>query len=225
MHHSCCSQKASLTIIGRRQPWRASLSLLLMICIGSYGCAPMQIPDYPKITAGSFRNATTKQDLSIAVRAMTDKKELEQYFGTDLSALKVLPVYVVAENRSLSTSFLLSKDNISLEHKVARDRIRQGSDSVAGESRGGTAVAVVGVATLSPLLLLAGAKAISDATVVKQNLASKALETRTVSPGKSVDGFVYFTLPDGKVPLLDWSISLHVKELGDSVHQFVFDLE
>ncbi len=233
MRHWCCSQNSIQGTTGRRKPWRATLSLLLMICISSYGCGTMQIPDYPKTTASSFRNATTKQDLCIAVRAMTDKKELEQYFGTDLSALKILPVYVVAENRNLSTSFLVSKDNISLVHKETMNSMRRGSDSVTGEpSTGYKAAAVVGAVgflAMSPPLvpfMLVGAKAGSDATVIKQNLTSKAFETRTVSPGKSVDGFVYFTLPDEKLSFANWCISMHVKELGsDSSHQFVCDLE
>ena len=110
--------------------------------------------------------------------------------------------------------------------------MRQGSDAVTGDTPGGKAMEVVGtvgIVTLSPVLIIVGmvgSQAGSDATVIKQNLASKALETRTVSPGKSVNGFVYFNLPDEKVSLVDWSISLHVKELGsDSVHQFVLDLE
>lgn len=237
---SCHSEVAAPTTLGTRQPWRVALSLLLMFCIVSYGCGTMQIPDYPKTTAGSLRNATTQQDLCIAVRAITDKKELEQYFGTDLASLRVLPVYVVAENRSLSTSFLLANDKISMEHKETKTSMRQGSDAVTGDlstaanaatAVAGTvgAVAMLGPVIISPILIplaMVGSQARSDATVIKQNLVSKALETRTISPGKSVNGFVYFNLPDEKVSLVDWSISLHVKELGsDSVHQFVLALE
>jgi len=219
-------QKLKQKTTQRWKPLRIALSLLLTICFVSYGCTTMKIPDYPKTDVASFGNALTKNDLCIAVRAITNKEDLERYFGADLSKLKILPVYVVADNKSVSTSFLLSKDHILLQHKKTGDNVQKGAAPATGHSTGGEVAAVIGTATLSLPLLFVGLKAISDATVVKQNLAAKALQTRTVSPGKSVDGFVYFTLPKETIPLAEWSISVHVKELGsDSKHQFVFTLE
>jgi hypothetical protein len=232
MRSSIRPQKANRAATGRRPPLRVILSFFLMICIGLYGCSTMQIPDYPKTSVTEIGNATTKKDLCIAVRAITDKNDLEHYFGTDLSELRVVPVYVVAENKNMSISFLLSKDRMALKHREAKGSTNRGEYTVTGDSTGGAVATGAGAAALvlAPVLalplLFAGGKAISDATIVKQNMASKSLQTRTVSPGRSIDGFVYFTLPDPKTSLADWSVSLEVKELGsDLTHNFEFGLK
>lgn len=213
-------------------PLALRLSFILMTTFAFHGCATMQIPDYPKTPVSSYSNATTKNELCIAVHAMTEKKDLKQYFGTDLSALKIVPIYIVAENRSPSSSFLLLKDHVSLQNKSTQDGLKQADRTGTGESLGGEVAVVTGsaallvVPVLAPLLLFPGFKAISDAEVVKHNLAAKELQTRTISPGKSVDGFVYFKLPDESGPLRNWYISIQARELGGSTsHQFTFTLE
>lgn len=211
---------------GRSKPWLAVFWLCVMLCITSYGCATMQIPDYPKPSSNALKREKSINNLNIAIHPITDKQELEQYFGTDLSEAQILPVYVLADNKSSSSSFLLSKDYIALQQKKTSYRLKTDSGSVTGRSQVGEIVALTGAALVSIPLLFGGIKAISNAEVVKQNLAAKALQTRTVSPGKSVDGFVYFKLPDKTTPLADWAILLDVKELGNnSMHEFVLTLE
>jgi hypothetical protein len=218
-------QNLNWKITLKQKPLRFILSSLLVMCSAFYGCTTLQMPDYPKTAANSLKNATTKNDLCIAVRAITDKNDLDQYFGADLIAdNNVLPVYVVAENRNPSTSFLLFKDHIALQHKQTGEDGKRGYDPVTGRSIGGEITSLVGAGGL--VLLFAGQKAQSNAAVIKQNIVSKELQTRTISPGKSVDGFVYFTLPDKKFSLADWSVSLDAKELGSNyVHQFLFTIE
>ena len=225
-------QKINQKTTPRRKPLYVILSLFLMICIGLYGCGTMQVKDYPRSSAATLGNAVTKNNLCIAARAVTDKKDLEQYFGTDLTELKILPVYIVAENRNISSSFLLSNDYISLQHTSGLEGAKHGDRSVSGKSPGGAATAMAGGASLllvplaAPALLFTGLKAVSDASVIKQNLASKTLYTGTISPGKSTDGFVYFTLPGEGGTLKDWTISVKVKELGtDETQQFTLTLE
>jgi hypothetical protein len=200
------------------------------------GCSTMQLPDYPQASANSHKNSTTKNDLCIGLRAMTDPRDLEQYFGTDLSARNVLPVYVVAENKNASSSFVVSQEHISLQHNATKDTVRQGDYTVTGKSSGGAAAAMMGAggllvvpliaAPVLPVLIVGGAKAMSNASVVKRNLASKGLWTRTVSPGKSVDGFVYFNLPEKNGSVKDYSLVIQVDELGnDAKHEFILPLE
>ena len=198
---------------------------LYMMCTSLYGCSTMQIPDYPQVAAASLVNAATKEGLCIGARALTNKADLEQYFGTDLTELKVLPVYIVAENTNLSTSFLLSKDQVSLVHAKTGDTAASGDSAVTGDSTAAVVYTVLGTIT-TPLLVFPAMKANSDATVIKHNILVKALQTRTISPGKSVNGFLYFTLPGEMTSIANWAVSLRVKELGcDLTHDFKLNLE
>lgn len=198
-----------------------ALGVVLTMCIGSYGCAMMQLPDYPKTSPSTFNNAKTEGNLCVATRALTNTDDLKQYFGADLYKDKILPVYITVENKSKSSSFLVSSDSISVQHNKSSDNMAKGHGSVSGVSSTGNVLQVFG--GLSGAF---GVKLTSDATVVKENLASKALYSHTVSPGKSVDGFVYFTMPNDRTPLADLTLAVQVKELGsDVMHQFIFTLE
>src|SRR5450631_818969 len=82
-------QKVNTIIIQRRKPLHSALSLLFMICIiciGSYGCTTGgPVRDYPKTPASTFSRAKTMADLCIAAHALTNKDDLNLYFGADLS--------------------------------------------------------------------------------------------------------------------------------------------
>ena len=203
-----------------------SLASILIATFAFAGCATMRIQEYPKTPVTSYSKAMTKNDLCIAIRPMTEKKELEQYFGTDLSALKIVPIHIVAENRSPSSSFVLSKDNMSLQNNRIQSSLKQGDRTGTGDTSGGEAAVLIGSVIGSPLLIFLGGKEISDAEVIKRNLVAKELQTRTVSPGKSVDGFVYFKLPEESGPGGDWYLSIQAGELGAKIsHQFTFALQ
>jgi hypothetical protein len=238
--------------------WKLLFLVMILFLIASFlftGCSSMQLADYPMALPSSFNNATTQNDLCIAVHAITEHKDrskyfgaigtligtkdwwkvhthlpeidrygvttfanidkfpaLKQYFGitsaTDFHYLMVQPVYVVVENKSPSSSFLLSKDNISVQHK---GRSIRGLSSEA-------------LRNFSDTLLESFAR--QDYEIIKENFAAKGLQTRTISPGQTVSGFVYFGFSEQDAPLKEWIISVDVKELGsDSTHQFVFTLE
>ena len=63
-------------------------------------------------------------------------------------------------------------------------------------------------------LMFNGGKEIADATVTHHGLVDKGLYTHTISPGKSVKGFVYFKLPDSKVNLKDLSLIVQASSLA-----------
>ena len=87
---------------------------------------------------------------------MTDKQEVEKYFGANLVSENILPVFVVVENRSESSSFLLSKDQISFRTEDAISPISSGRENIATDSTG-IILGVVGIALISiPISILGG---------------------------------------------------------------------
>jgi hypothetical protein len=197
------------------------LTFLVMMTFVLNACATMKIPDYPKSSVSALRNAMTNNGLSIAVQPVTKKDDLEKYFGRDLYALKIVPLYIVAENTSSTSSFLLSKDKVSLQNKNTQGGLKEGART--DKSTSGEASLLAGALLVSFPLELIGSKLISDAEVVRHNMAAKEMQTHTVSPGKSVDGFIYFKLPDEVKTLENWYILIEAKELGSgTTHQFSF---
>jgi len=213
-------------VLGR---WKLLLSACLF-SLGLSGCATMEIPDYPKVPVATYKNMTTIDGLHISAQAMTDKAELNKYFGTDLSVHNVVPIHLIAENKNLSTSFIIAKDKMSFRHRSTTDSLTTGGrvdgKSVKGEVLTiGGAVSLVAVPILAPALIFSGFKEISNAAVVKHNFAAKELQARTLSPGKSIDGFVYFTFPEGSGSVQNWQLLVQVNNLSSKkTQEFVLTL-
>ena len=54
----------------------------------------------------------------------------------------------------------------------------------------------------------------SNASAVQHSFAMKELRAKTVSPGKSTEGFVYFKLPDELNDSELWVVRVEAKKLG-----------
>ena len=109
---------------------------MLSFTILFQGCASLHLPEYKPQTIDRYPHAQVKDGLAIAANPLIDKEEVVKYFGADLLSLDVLPVLVVAENRSLSSSFVLSKEQFSLKggkllDETARRQIAGQSGSLA----------------------------------------------------------------------------------------------
>lgn len=197
-----------------------------LICILLFqACSTLKVQDYPKGTTTSTAKAITLKNLSIATKPITDKDELDNYFGTNLLELGIVPIYVISENKSSEASFVISKDGVLL--KSTANDITQGVKT-DDQSATGKTLGIVGASSfiLTPVgglfvglpMIYYGSKLKSDAVIIKQNIVKKQLQTRTVSPGKTVDGFVYFQFPDRESinRLSEFSISIEILEIGSN---------
>jgi hypothetical protein len=175
-----------------------------------------------------------KDNLNIAVQPMTDKGEQEKYFGRVLTDEAILPVFIIVENRNSSKSFVLNRDLITLQNKITKATCPRPVKTDAAVTSGGegmlwATIPLDFVWPIGPLiscvLILNASKVIADATVTHHGLVNKGLYTHTISPGKSVEGFVYFMLPDSKVNLKDLSLIVQASELRTkTVQNFEFTL-
>ena len=78
------------------------------------GCATKVIPAYQAKSVSAYSLKDTKDGLSIAVHAITDEKESDKYFGTNLIDSGILAVLVKAENAVGSSSKTLSPKTLVL---------------------------------------------------------------------------------------------------------------
>ncbi len=186
----------------------------------------MELPEYQAEQIEQYSNLQTKNELSVAIRPIVDKAESDKYFGVDLLEANILALFVVAENVGTSSSFVISKEDFALGGRgIFGDELAR--DERVGAEGSGKAVAITGAVLISPLFMFAGAKMISDATIIKHNMTTKELARRTISPGGRVEGFVYFELPQGSVASAEpLSLLVEVMRLQDgSLTHFEFDVE
>lgn len=197
--------------------WTLSLTILLN------GCSTLHLPDYEAQPINNYSNFQVKDGLTVAIHPLTGKEEVLKYFGTDLLSSNILPVFVIAENRSSSSSFILSKERSTM--KAGQLEVDFGTDSSkAASESGGETVQMVGVLLISLPLLFVGAKMISNATVIKHNFVVNELQMKTLSPGKVTHGFVYFQLPEERLVLDQWVIHLEALDLRSKDIKY-FDIE
>lgn len=183
--------------------------MLALVMVFS-GCATMHLPEHEAQSFDHYKHAQVKSDLAVAIKPLTDKKDIKEYFGTNLLSMNVLPIFIAAENRGSASSFILSKDGFSLGSAAsAHNNLGQAG---SGRESAGQSVAVVGAVLISLPMLFVGLKMLSDSTVIQHNLKVKEFQTNTLSPGEKVQGFAYFQLPDEKSRPDQWKLHLEALE-------------
>lgn len=110
-----------------------------------------------------------KEGLLIAISPTVDAREMGDVFRVNFIEKGVLPVLLVAENRSEAVSFIVPKENMAVTNRDTREAAEGQRAPVTSE----TAAAVlgaVGAVTLRLPFLIAGMKMVSDAQIIEHNL-------------------------------------------------------
>jgi len=163
--------------------------------------------------------------LVMTVDPLTAKSDVKKTFKINLLDRGVLPIKLTAQNRSPATSFIIAKDKVLVMNEttcatnasgeVARE-IGTWSRGKQLATAGAFAVAtpaVVGV----PVFLMAAMRPTEGAFVFKpteERLSGKEFQTRTLGPGQSADGFIYFRLPDHIDPTNSYHVVAEIKNLS-----------
>jgi hypothetical protein len=169
--------------------WKLSLIIVLN------GCGTMKLPKYEPQPVEQYQYSKKKNGLAIAIYPMTNREETKKYFGTDLLSSNVLAVLVVADNRSSSSSFILSKDKLSLYGIDFKADSAVSHNDVTDPSAG-TAINTAGAVFVSAPLLIIGAQMFSNSAAIKHNFRVKEMQSQTISPKEKTHGFAYFQLPE-----------------------------
>jgi hypothetical protein len=190
------------------------LSLVPVLGLLVSGCGAFKLAPYNPPPIDAYKAAVTKNGLTIGILPLTGTDELNRHFGTDLKRDSgVIPVHVIVTNKSPSTSFMVTRENARLQHKRSGQSFQQGAGKLPGESETnvGTTLVWVGAVACNPLsvpLILIGAQQAMNATVIRKTLVDNEIYTKTVGPGASVCGFLYFQLPPKTIKLSDCSVVL-----------------
>lgn len=165
----------------------------------------MRIVKYAEAGASSYDQSKVIDGVAVALDPVTDPAELKTHFGTNLLDEDVLPVRVRVENRSNASTVIVDPDDIyvgrsglSYRDVGAHDAGgRLGAAADTTHKAAGIAVAVgaaasPAVSVVAAPIAVVSAGRIGAAKEVRRNLLEVQLHSKTLAPGESVSGFVYF---------------------------------
>ena len=217
----------------------AGIIILLVVSMQMAGCGAEKIAPYRANAFHTYGNQVAKNDLHIAVQPMTNKEEQEKYFGIVLTDVGILPVYIIAENRSGFNRFMLRDDRISMRNKITNTTYPKpvhtdaADDShLEGVKRGSL---IAGNVLLSAPLLFTSlglARNSEKVKTIQDNMFDKTLYTQSIPPGKTTGGFAYFKIADVKIDLSnaddrmkDLALTIQITdEAAQTSCEFQFDL-
>jgi hypothetical protein len=126
----------------------------------------------------------------IGVQPIEDLKDQKTYFNIESTPKGFIPVYIVLENRSSVDSFIFDKTAIKLG---------QGGSSYSSPKTLMNAGKTTAIDSGTVFVPLAGSIfaiiAFNNADAVRQNTMAKEVQSKTLSPGVSVQGFLYVPVP------------------------------
>ena len=196
--------------------------LFWVFLLGSLACTAAKIPELQVESPATYPLHTEFNGLKLAVDPYLDPARVEGFFSVDLLAEGIVPILLVIENSSEAQGYRILRDNVALlqaEGTLATQSEVTGSQQLnqqlgQAETLGG---AWAGAATPLPLgyaynlgpgaaFAAIGAYAVFtefSATRKKDVLEYSILETqlmdKTLYPGQTLSGFVYFRLDDSDI--------------------------
>jgi hypothetical protein len=178
--------------------------------------AQQKFPDYPIHPADYYQVKDAKADLVIGAQPVEDLKDQKTYFDTELTPKGFIPVFIVIENRSKEDSFLFDKSAVTCgpdDSGLANLEVRSKAERPG----------VVALSMVAPTAFIMFAK-INNASHVQQNIVKKELQSKTLSPLASGNGFLYIPAPKkGPRPKIHLRIPV-TKLSAEKPETFVLDL-
>ena len=208
----------------RRKIFGFTYWVYFLVCLSfMVGCSrtPVVYPPYPIHSLNQYQYYQEKNGLGVGISLLSDPKENKTYFGTNLLAGGILPLFLIAKNLNTESTFLLEKDLITFGQQTGTNEGTAGIDSSNKETLSGLSV-------IAPLLFVnAWANAESEFAEQKHNLALKEFRSQTLSPGRQTNGFVYFRIPlndrRGSSGGNEGRVQIEVKDIkSKQKYQFIF---
>ena len=171
---------------------------VLTIITALIGCSTAT--PYNVLSVDSYTYSQVQDGLKIAIHPIANKSDCKKYFGMDLLSSEILPVFVVAENRNPTSSFILTNDQFTLSNA---DNPIIDQSKVGDESNLVTLNNILG----GSLIVLS---MINDKLEDQQSIAEKEFRAKTLPPGSSTSGFVYFQMSKEKMSQGTWTVQIKV---------------
>jgi hypothetical protein len=152
--------------------------------------AATKFPDYPARKASECTVTSQSGGLVIGVQPIEDLKDQKTYFNFESTPKGFIPVYIVLENGSSVDSFIFDKTAIKLGQGGSSD-----FNPKTSMNAGKTALLDSGAFLMSYAGQIFAIIAFNNADAVRQNIMAKEVQSKTLSPGVFVQGFLYVPVP------------------------------
>ena len=177
--------------LSRAGPGSRSKAICVVLSSALVSGCMLQLPEYDAAKVQGQSVSVEHEDISVTLQPLTDPQDVEDYFGVDLLAMGFIPVFASVENRSPSSSFVLSAEDFFIVGVAAGvDEAMEANRDEVGSSRSGMVVTLLFSGAI-------GSKMISNATVVKHTFIVREWQRTTISPGEVKTGFVYLPVTSG----------------------------
>lgn len=195
----------------------AVVVVLLSLAVSNGYCK--SYPDPPIRAFSEYHFKSEGNDLRIAVRPITDKRESKKYFGKHLAKSGLVPVQIIYFNDSTNRIYTVLKEKIM--YAVGEDASPAEQPDKNFHSKAGKTLGVVSAVAISPIGLLASGALYARAESLKHNLSKKELRDQSLAPGGSTSGFIFIPIDKEQsgLPIRLW-INGFSDDNGESVHDF-----
>jgi hypothetical protein len=152
------------------------------------GCTTSRLPDYQPASPPDSERTVQKSGVEIAVDPFVEYDRTKKYFDLDAAEEGIAILHVRVTNKASDQTFLVEKENFQL--------LPDGSAGSAVDSKNmqltNVAGGIVSAIGAGGLLGLLEAASVSQSSEIQRNYTSKEMPDATLSPGKSIEGFIYF---------------------------------
>ena len=169
----------------------ASCSLPLLLA----GCGTAPIKPYQAASSSTSERTAQASGVEVALDPFVESSRTKEYFDVDAVANGLAILHVRVVNTTSNQTYLVEKKNFQLLRNGAEDLAGDGKRT-EGSNTGANVIAWGGLVVygaLTPAAMLTSMSMISRATEVQRNFTAKEMGDQTLSPGQSMEGFLYFT--------------------------------
>jgi hypothetical protein len=163
------------------------------------GCSHTLAPNVTVKPTSQYKLCQEQEGLKVAVDPYFEKERVNDSFQFDLLSYGVLPVLIVIENHHPKSGFLLNKkDFLVAKEDEYQANAKESVDPAVSRFSDPTAARVraVGILLGSFVLTSYALKRDIDVNKMNENMIKKVLIDRTIYPGETYSGFVYFNVGD-----------------------------
>jgi hypothetical protein len=194
-------------------PGRFSLitSILSMIFLALAACAHVEMDKVSAEVASSVRFKSQANGLLISIDPYMEEERLVRFFGVDLLSRGVLPLLIYFKNVDAEDGYVLLHEKSTLLMRSSDSEIAEGNENRTddqnlktqesqekGNSVTGFAaasgIAAVGLTPPGMLMFAFSQTAHENEELISRNIEDKKIMEKTVYPGDSQSGFIYFQL-------------------------------
>jgi hypothetical protein len=185
----------------------ASCSGLLFLT----GCGTNPIKPYQPASPSTSERTVQESGVEVALDPFVESSRTGEYFDIDALDKGIAILHVRVANKTSDQTFLVERKNFQLSKEGdANGLTGDGAKNEHSNATGNTAawIGAVSGGVGGVGLIFMGGGMVSHSTQIQRNFTDKEMGDASLSPGESLEGFIYFAPVDhGK----DWSRNASVK--------------